>query len=135
MSNPGRGPLAMPDDLIEEETGRSSEDWYVMLDAWGAPQKGHRATVAELENVFGLRERWAYVVAIRYEAARGLQEESTVPAELVTALILNPKLRLQFEQMGMTEQRAIARWIEAAEDKTTRNQRVEETVRQLRDSA
>ena len=71
MSNPGRGPLAMPDDLIAEETGRPSEDWYVMLDAWGAPQKGHRATVAELENVFGLRERWAYVVAIRYEAAPG----------------------------------------------------------------
>jgi hypothetical protein len=135
MSIQARGPLAMSDDLIAEETGRSSEDWYVILDAWGAPQKGHRATVAELEGVFGLRERWAHIVAIRYEAARGLQEESSVPADLVTALILNPALRLKFEQMDMTERRAIARWIEAAEDKPTRTQRVQETVRQLRENS
>ena len=134
MVNQGRGPLAMSDELITEETGRSSDDWYVMLDAWGAPKKGHRATVAELQNVFGLRERWAHIVAIRFEAARGLQEESTVPADLVTALILNPTLRLRFEQMDMAEQQAIARWIEAAEDKRTRNQRVQETVGQLRDN-
>ena len=48
MANQGRGPLAMSDELITEETGRSSDDWYVMLDAWGAPKKGHRATVAEI---------------------------------------------------------------------------------------
>ena len=134
MSIQARGPLAMSDDLIEEETGRSSNDWYVMLDAWGAPKKGHRATVAELEGVFGLRERWAHIVAIRYEAARGLQEESSIPADLVTALILNPTLRLKFEQMDVADRRAAARWIEAAEDKPTRSQRVQETVRQLRES-
>lgn len=135
MTNQGRGPLAMPDDVIMEETGRSSEDWYVMLDATGASKKGHLATVTELQGVFGLRERWAHIVAIRYEAARGLQEESSIPADLVTALILQPTLRLKFEQMDMAEQRAIARWIEAAEDKSDRDQRVRETVRQLGDAA
>lgn len=131
MSTHARGPLAIPDEQIVDETGRSSADWAVLLDAWGAPEKGHTATVAELQTVFGLGERWAHIVAIRYEAARGLQGQSSVPADLVTALILKPTLRIRFEQMDVAEQRAISRWIEAAEDKPTRTQRVQETVRQL----
>lgn len=131
MAIQARGPLAMPDDLIEEETGRSSEDWYVLLDAWGAPEKGNAATVAQLEQVFGLSGRWAHIVAIRYEAARNLQSETSTPADLITALILKPALRVKFEQMDVVERRAICRWIEAAEDKATRSQRVRETVEQL----
>ena len=131
MAMQGRGPLALPDDLIEERTGRSSEDWYVLLDAWGAPGKGHAATVAELTQVFGLSERWANIVAIRYEAARDLQEETTTPADLITALILKPALRVKFEQLDASEHRAICRWIEAAEDKAERAQRIRETVEQL----
>ena len=82
MEMRSRSPLGLPDEVIREETGRMSEAWYILLDAWGAPEKGHVATVRHLEEVHGLAERWANTIAIRYEDARNLQETTSVPADL-----------------------------------------------------
>lgn len=131
MEMRSRSPLGLPDDLVREETGRMSEAWYILLDAWGAPEKGHVATVRHLQEIHGLSERWANTIAIRYEAARDLQEETSVPADLVTAMILKPAARIRFENLPPTEQRNIIQWIEAAEEKATRSRRIQEAVAQL----
>lgn len=131
MEMRSRSPLGLPDEMVREETGRMSEAWYILLDAWGAPEKGHVATVRHLQEIHGLSERWANTIAIRYEAARDLQEETSVPADLVTAMILKPAARIRFENLPPTEQRNIIQWIEAAEEKATRSRRIQEAVAQL----
>ena len=67
--------LATSDDQIRARTGRGWEEWFDLLDDWGAADKTHREIarhVAELQGVVPLA--WnAQAVAGSYERARGLR--------------------------------------------------------------
>jgi uncharacterized protein YndB with AHSA1/START domain len=71
----GGGVLATPDASIRERTGRGWEEWFDLLDAWGAPERTHREIaiwVAEQQGIVPLA--WnAQAVAHSYELARGLR--------------------------------------------------------------
>jgi uncharacterized protein YndB with AHSA1/START domain len=68
-------PLATSDAEIRRRTGRGWEEWFDLLDAWGAPQRSHREIarwVAEQQGIAPLA--WnAQAVAGSYERARGLR--------------------------------------------------------------
>lgn len=68
--------LATSDEAIRRRTGRGWEEWFDLLDEWGAPQRTHRETarwVAEQQGVVPLA--WnAQAVVGSYERARGLRE-------------------------------------------------------------
>jgi hypothetical protein len=67
--------LATSDERIRERTGRGWEEWFDLLDEWGAPEHTHRETarwVAELQGIHPLA--WnAQAVVSSYERARGLR--------------------------------------------------------------
>lgn len=67
--------LATSDAEIRRRTGRGWEEWFDLLDAWGAPDRTHRETarwVAEQQGVVPLA--WnAQAVVGSYEQARGLR--------------------------------------------------------------
>jgi uncharacterized protein YndB with AHSA1/START domain len=67
--------LATSDETIRRRTGRGWEEWFDLLDDWGAPERSHRETarwVAEQQGVDPLA--WnAQAVAHSYERARGLR--------------------------------------------------------------
>ncbi|MCB0043861.1 MAG: YdeI/OmpD-associated family protein [Caldilineaceae bacterium] len=128
MEMRSRSPLNLPDDLIQEETGRFSAGWNILLDAWGAPQKGHAAAVRHLQAIYGLSERWANIVAVRYAADRDLQEETSIPADLLTAMVLRPAARVRFEALTPAEQRAIILPIETAAERSERKERIREAI-------
>src|SRR5215208_2323412 len=57
---PQRISLATSDEMIRERTGRGWEEWFDLLDEWGAADKSHRE-IARLYEAFVdpiLRERW-----------------------------------------------------------------------------
>jgi uncharacterized protein YndB with AHSA1/START domain len=68
-------PLATSDDAIRRRTGRGWEEWFDLLDAWGAAERPHKEIarwVAERQGVEPLA--WgAQAVAVSYERARGLR--------------------------------------------------------------
>jgi len=75
---PGAGdapPLATSDAEIRRRTGRGWEEWFDLLDAWGAADRSHREIarwVAEQQGIVPLA--WnAQAVASSYERARGLR--------------------------------------------------------------
>lgn len=72
---PGRV-LATSDEAIRQRTGRGWEEWFDLLDDWGAAERTHRDIarwVAELQGVVPLA--WnAQAVAGSYERARGLRQ-------------------------------------------------------------
>ncbi len=72
---PGGVQLATSDERIRERTGRGWEEWFEMLDEWGAAERTHREIarwVAEQQGVVPLA--WnAQAVAASYELARGLR--------------------------------------------------------------
>ncbi len=69
----GRPVLATSDESIRERTGRGWEEWFDLLDEWGAAERTHREIaiwVAEQQGVVPLA--WnAQAVAGSYERARG----------------------------------------------------------------
>jgi uncharacterized protein YndB with AHSA1/START domain len=67
--------LATSDEAIRRRTGRGWEEWFDLLDDWGADQRSHREIarwVAEQQGIEPLA--WnAQAVAGSYELARGLR--------------------------------------------------------------
>ena len=73
---PATKPVLMTsDEAIRERTGRGWEEWFDLLDAWGAPERTHREIarwVAEQQGIHPLA--WnAQAVAASYERTRGLR--------------------------------------------------------------
>jgi hypothetical protein len=68
-------PLATSEAEIRRRTGRGWEEWFDLLDDWGAPQRSHRDParwIAEQQSIEPLA--WnAQAVANSYERARGLR--------------------------------------------------------------
>ena len=66
---------------VRTKTGKSSEEWYALLDAWNAPEKGHTATAKHLREEHGVSPWWAQSVTVRYEYARGLRQPPAATGE------------------------------------------------------
>ena len=77
----GKPPLATSDETIRRRTGRGWEEWFDLLDDWGAAERPHREIarwVAEQQGVEPLA--WnAQAVAGSYERARGLRAVGEPP--------------------------------------------------------
>ena len=67
------GPRGFSDESVKAKTGRTSAEWYALLDAWGASKKGHTLTAKYLRDEQGVSPWWAQSVTVRYEYERGLR--------------------------------------------------------------
>jgi len=67
--------LATSDEAIRRRTGRGWEEWFDLLDDWGAPDRSHREIARWLAEQQGIDPlAWnAQAVANSYELARGLR--------------------------------------------------------------
>jgi hypothetical protein len=101
--------LATSDENIRRRTGRGWEEWFELLDRWGAAERTHREIarwVAEQQGVVPLA--WnAQAVTASYERARGLRvvgekpdgfaitasKTIAAPAERLYDAFLDPSLR------------------------------------------
>jgi hypothetical protein len=101
--------LATSDENIRRRTGRGWEEWFELLDRWGAAQRTHQEIarwVADQQGVVPLA--WnAQAVTASYERARGLRavgekpdgfaitasKTIAVPAERLYDAFLDPSLR------------------------------------------
>jgi hypothetical protein len=66
-------PLATSDEAIRQRTGRGWEDWFDLLDGWGAAERPHRE-IAHLVAVELAADPLAWnvqAVTVSYERARG----------------------------------------------------------------
>jgi hypothetical protein len=69
--------LAAPDETIRARTGRGWEEWFDLLDEWGAAERSHRDIarwVAEQQGGIHPLAWNAQAVAYSYERARGGRE-------------------------------------------------------------
>ena len=69
------GPRGFSEETVVAKTGRSTEEWNTLLDAWGAALKGHTQTAKYLRDGLGVSPWWAQAVTNRYEHARGLRND------------------------------------------------------------
>ena len=114
---PQRVSLATSDETIRERTGRGWEEWFDLLDEWGAADKSHREIARWLAGQQGIHPlAWnAQAIAGSYERARrgrqvGEHEDGfTVTASKTVAV---PIERLYAAFVDADER---ARWLPGAE--------------------
>ena len=65
--------LAAPEDTIRRRTGRGWQEWFDLLDAWGAAVRPHREIARHVAQLLGVdRLAWnAQAVAVSYGRVRG----------------------------------------------------------------
>jgi hypothetical protein len=74
MSEKKVGFRRISDEAVEAKTGKVWEEWFTILDTWGAKEKVHTQIAKHLREHYGLGSWWAQAVTIRYEWERGLRK-------------------------------------------------------------
>ena len=69
----------MSDDSIRKGTGRSWDDWFRRLDAWGATARTHTEIARHVRDTEGIDGWWAQSVTVGYEWARGMRDRHETP--------------------------------------------------------
>jgi uncharacterized protein YndB with AHSA1/START domain len=64
---------------VKRATGRSREEWFSLLDAWGAGRRPYREVADWLTGEHGLSRWWAQKLVVEYEQARGLRAPGVRP--------------------------------------------------------
>jgi hypothetical protein len=65
--------LTVSDDVISRRTGRAWEEWFDLLDDWGAVERPHAEIARWLGSEHGVDGWSAQSVTVSYERARGLR--------------------------------------------------------------
>jgi hypothetical protein len=65
--------LSMSDEAILRRTGRGWEEWFDLLDDWGATERPHREIARWVADEHGIDGWGAQAVTVTYERARGLR--------------------------------------------------------------
>jgi hypothetical protein len=68
-----RPPLTTSEEAIRRRTGRGWEEWFDMLDEWGAAERPHKEIARWLREERGVDGWGAQSVTVSYERARGLR--------------------------------------------------------------
>jgi hypothetical protein len=103
------------DAAIRKATGKSWDEWFALLDAWGGASHAHPEIARHVAEAHGVDGWWAQSVTVGYERARGMRalherpdgfsmsasKTFPVPVERLFAAFVEPEER--------------ARWLEAVE--------------------
>ncbi len=75
-SDPGSHPdveLPVSDEAVRSNTGRGWDEWFAVLDAWGATQRRHPEIARWLGEEHGVAPWWRQSVTVGYERSRGMR--------------------------------------------------------------
>jgi uncharacterized protein YndB with AHSA1/START domain len=65
--------LSMSDEAIRRRTARGWEEWFDLLDEWGAAERPHKEIARWVIDEHGIDGWGAQAVTVNYERARGLR--------------------------------------------------------------
>ena len=65
--------LMTSDDAVRRATGRSHDEWFALLDAWGATERRHPEIARWLGEEHGAPGWWRQNITVDYERARGMR--------------------------------------------------------------
>lgn len=61
------------DDRMREATGKTHEEWFTILDAWGGTNHDHTEIARHVIEELGVSGWWGQSITVSYERARGLR--------------------------------------------------------------
>ncbi len=63
----------LSDETVRAATGRSWDEWFALLDEWGARDRPHKEIAAWLRSRGDISGWWSQSVTVTYEQARGIR--------------------------------------------------------------
>ena len=69
----------MSDETVFRRTGKTWNEWFAILDEWGASERPHREIARHVREAHDTSGRWAQSVTVAYERARGLRARHERP--------------------------------------------------------
>jgi hypothetical protein len=99
------------DAVIQANTGKTWDEWFAVLDQWGAVERPHPEIARYINQEHGVGGWWAQGVTVAYEQARGLRAPGqrrggqfevnasktvAVPVERLYEAFVDPGLREQW---------------------------------------
>ncbi len=69
----GTSELMTSDEAIRRRTGKGHEEWFALLDTWGAMEHTHPEIARWLSETHGVPGWWAQNITVNYERARGMR--------------------------------------------------------------
>ena len=111
--------LTMSDEAIRRRSGRGWEEWFGVLDEWGAVERPHKEIARWLRQEQGIDGWDAQSVAVSYERARGrravgerpdgfsvtAQKTVAVPVDRLYDAVVDESLRSQWLRDGELRER------------------------------
>ena len=64
---------------IVRATGKNRQEWFAVLDEWGAAGRAYREIASWLTGEHGLSAWWAQKLIVEYEQARGIRGQGARP--------------------------------------------------------
>jgi hypothetical protein len=61
------------DERMLKATGRRHEEWFEILDAWGAKERTHTEIARHVSGELGVDGWWGQSITVSYERARGMR--------------------------------------------------------------
>jgi hypothetical protein len=115
--------LTMSDQAIRRRTGRGWEEWFDLLDEWGAAERSHPEMARWIAEEHGVRGWDSQSVVVSYERARGLRavgehadgftvtatKTVAVPIERLYEAFVDEALRLSWLPEGDLRERTATR--------------------------
>lgn len=68
-----RGEMFVSDDAVRRATGKGHDEWFAILDAWGATERSHPEIARWLKDVHEIPPWWTQNLTVDYERARGMR--------------------------------------------------------------
>jgi hypothetical protein len=107
--NPG-----MSDEAIRRGTGKGWEEWFALLDKWGASDRTHTEIATWLNEVQGVGGWWSQGVTVGYERARGRRALGQLVDGFAASASKTVAVPLERLSEAFTDAKVRARWLPRA---------------------
>ncbi len=106
--------LPMSDATIRERTGRGWEEWFDLLDAWGAADRTQKEASRWVSEEHGVDGWGAQAVTISYHRARGLRAVGEGPQGFTVTASKTVTVPVDRLFAAFTDERERRRWLPGA---------------------
>ncbi len=104
------GEQAISEEAVRSKTGKVWEEWFALLDAWGAAEKGHTRTAKHLVDAHAVSPWWAQTITVRYEQERGLRVVGQRGDEFVATVQRTLSAPPEDAYAALTDPAILSRW-------------------------
>ena len=102
----------MSDEAVRSRSGKGWDEWFAILDAWGASRRTHTEIARHLQEQHGVSGWWAQAVTVGYERARGMRAVHQGPAGF--SVTVSKTLPVEVVRLfdALVDARQRSRWLE-----------------------